>query len=421
MTGGDPAPIENAAVVVEDGTIRWCGRERDLPAEYQPRPAEGGGSVEKEAVDREVAGPEGTDHKVIDGQGGLLTPGFIDCHTHLVWAGSRADEFSARLHGAGYEEIARRGGGILSTVSATREASEEELFELAVPRVRALIRQGVTTIEIKSGYGLSLEHELKQLRVARRLGKELKVDVTTTLLAAHALPPEYANRADDYIGLVCEEIIPAAAEEGLADAVDAFCERIAFSREQVERVFRAASDYGLPVKLHAEQLSNQRGTELVAGFGGLSADHIEYLSPEGIAAMAEAGTTGVLLPGAFYTLRETQCPPVTSMREAGVPMAVATDANPGSSPLVSLQLMLNMACTLFRLTPEEALSGVTANAARALGLKDRGTIAAGNRADLALWKVESPAELPYLFGVNRLERLWHNGQPVSLPNDDFCG
>lgn len=400
MTSPDLGRIEDAAVVIDGDTIAWCGREADLPDSYRPGGAGGAGIVH------------------IDGRGGVLTPGFIDCHTHLVWAGSRADEFSARLHGAGYEEIARRGGGIVSTVRATRAASEDELFELAAPRVRALIRQGVTQLEIKSGYGLTLADELKQLRVARRVGRDFPVDVITTLLAAHAVPPEYAGRADDYIRVVCDEILPAAQEEGLADAVDAFCERIAFTREQTGQVFRKASEIGLPVKLHAEQLSDQGGASLVAEYGGLSADHLEYLSEAGVEAMARAATVAVLLPGAFYTLRERQLPPVEALREAGVAMAVATDANPGSSPLVNLQLMLNMACTLFRLTPEEALLGVTANAARALGTAVRGTIAAGQRADLALWDVESPEELPYLFGVNRLRRLWHDGEPVELPEAD---
>lgn len=370
-------PLENAAIVIEQDVIRWVGTDNELPAQYA-------------GLTR------------FDGEGCLVTPGLIDCHTHLVWAGSRANEFSMRLHGASYEDVANAGGGILSTVKATRAASEDELYALAKPRAEALIAQGVTEIEIKSGYGLELETELKQLRVARRLGQALPVKVHTTFLAAHALPPEYADNADSYIEYICSTILPAAAAEGLVDAVDAFCERIAFSTAQTEKLFKQAHALGLPVKLHAEQLSDQDGAALVARYQGLSADHLEYLSEAGIKAMAESGTVAVLLPGAFYFLRETRYPPIETLRRYQVPIAIATDANPGSSPIHSAQLMLHMACTIFRLTPEEALQGMTCHAARALGSQSSGEIKAGNRADLALWKVSAAAELCYQFGMNPL-------------------
>lgn len=377
-----------AAVVVEDDKIAWLGATAELPQRYK------------------------TGGEAIDGDGGLVTPGLIDCHTHLVWAGSRADEFSMRLHGASYEEIAQQGGGIISTVKATRAASEDELFELARERALTLSSQGVTELEIKSGYGLEQETELKQLRVARRLGRELPMRVRTTFLGAHALPPEYADNADGYIDLICNQMLPTAHAEGLVDAVDVFCERIGFSRAQTQRVFDTAASLGLPVKLHAEQLSDQDGAALVAEYGGLSADHLEYLSPAGIAAMKKAGCVAVLLPGAFYFLRETKYPPIEALREAGVPIAIATDANPGSSPIHNLPLMLNMACTLFRMTPEEALLGITAHAAQALGSQQSGTLAVGQHADLALWQVQSPAELCYQFGVNPLRGLWQGGKRV---------
>jgi imidazolonepropionase len=323
----------------------------------------------------------------------------IDCHTHIVYAGTRSDEFEARLNGAAYEEIARRGGGIVSTVRATRAASEQELYEASLRRVHALLAEGVTTLEIKSGYGLDLENERKMLRVARRIGQELPVTVKTTFLGAHALPMEYAGRADDFIDSVCNTMMPALAQEGLVDAVDVFCERIGFSSAQTERVFAKARALGLPVKLHAEQLSDQGGAALAARYGGLSADHLEYLSLDGITAMKDAGTVAVLLPGAFYFLRETKLPPLQALREAGVPVALATDCNPGTSPMTSLLLAMNMACTLFRMTPLEALAGVTIHAASALGMADEtGTLEIGKRADLALWAVSSPGEMAYGIG-----------------------
>lgn len=344
------------------------------------------------------------------GRGGVMTPGLVDCHTHLVFGGVRADEFEARLEGASYEDIARRGGGILSTVLATREASEQTLFNAALPRLKALVEEGVTTVEIKSGYGLDVPNELKMLRVARRLGEALPVRVFTTLLGAHALPPEYENDSDGYIDLVRNEMMPAAAAEGLVDAVDVFCEKIAFSVAQCERVFKAAQAHGLPIKAHAEQLSNLGGAAMAARHGALSADHIEYLDDAGIAAMREAGSVAVILPGAFHTLRETQQPPIAGLREAGVPMAVATDANPGSSPIFMPTLMLNLACTLFRMTPQEALAGMTANGAAALGLKGQGQLHEGAVADLCIWDVETPAELAYAVQPSRLRQRVYQGE-----------
>ncbi|HET9821069.1 MAG TPA: imidazolonepropionase [Burkholderiaceae bacterium] len=376
-----PAPwgwIDDGALLAEGDRIAWVGPDAALPATT--------------AADAEV-----------DAQGALLTPGLIDAHTHLVYGGDRAAEFELRLQGAGYEAIARAGGGIRSTVAATRAASEDTLFATAARRARALMAEGVTTIEVKSGYGLSEGHEARCLAVARRLGRELPLCVRTTSLAAHALPPEYADRADAYIDDACTWLARQHAA-GLVDAVDAFCDTIGFTPAQTRRVFDAARALGLPVKLHAEQLSNQHGAALAAGYGALSADHLEHLDEAGIAAMAHAGTVAMLLPGAFYFLRETKLPPVAALRAAGVPMAVATDHNPGSSPALSLLLMLNMACTLFRLTPEEAFAGVTVHAARALGLADRGRLAPGLRADLALWDAEHPRELAYRFGVNPLLR-----------------
>jgi imidazolonepropionase len=342
--------------------------------------------------------------------GRLVTPALIDCHTHLVFGGNRAMEFEMRLNGASYEEVARAGGGIISTVKATREASEDALFIDALPRIDALIAEGVTTLEIKSGYGLEVEAELRMLRVARRLGQERPVTVITTFLGAHASPPEYAGRDDDYIDDVGIPALRAAHAEGLVDAVEAFCEGIAFQPAQVARVFDVAQELGLPVKIHAEQLSNLGGAKMAAQYGAISADHIEYLDEDGVVAMAAAGTTAVILPGAFYTLRETQMPPIDLLRKHNVPMAVATDANPGSSPLTSLLLAMNMAATLFRMTPEEALAGTTRNAAQALGLSDRGMIAAGMRADLAVWNVEEPAELVYRIGFNPLHTRIFGGQ-----------
>ncbi len=387
-TGAAYGAVEDGAIAVRGGRIAWVGPREALPAGTAHAPAYSGG-------------------------GRWVTPGLIDCHTHLVYGGSRAREFELRLEGASYEEIARAGGGILSTVDATRAASDEALYRSAVPRLRALVAEGVTTLEIKSGYGLDRDAELKSLRVARRLGETHPVDVVTTFLGAHALPPEYRDRADAYIDFVCGEALPAAVEAGLVDAVDAFCERIGFSAQQVARVFEAAQALGLPVKLHAEQLSDQGGAELAARYRALSADHLEYVSEAGIRALRAAGTVAVLLPGAFYFLRESQLPPIERLRAAGVPMAVATDSNPGTSPACSLLLMLNMACTLFRLTPEEALAGVTRNAARALGLDaSRGTLEAGKAADFVLWDIEHPAELAYRFGFNPCHQVVKAGRVV---------
>jgi imidazolonepropionase len=363
----------DGAVRVRDGRITWVGPRADAPVD---------GAT------------------LVDGGGCWLTPGLIDCHTHIVHAGNRSDEFEARLNGASYEDIARAGGGIMSTVRATRAATEDELLRQSLPRVASLLAEGVTTIEIKSGYGLDLESEARMLRVARRVATELPVSVATTFLGAHALPPEFGGRPDDYIGAVCA-MLPQLAAEGLVDAVDAFCERIGFSNAQTERVFDAARRLALPVKLHAEQLSDQRGAELVARYNGLSADHLEHLGAEGVAAMAAAGTVAVLLPGAYYFLRDTTPPPVALLRAAGVAMAVATDCNPGTSPLTSILLAMNMACTLWRLTPQEALAGCTVNAARALGRQaDIGTIEVGKRADFALWDIARPADLSYAMGLN---------------------
>jgi imidazolonepropionase len=369
--------IPRGAVVIEGDRILWTGPEAQLPDTSLP-------------------------HHDMGGR--LITPALIDCHTHIVFAGDRAREFEMRLQGASYEEVARAGGGILSTVTATRAASEDDLFAQSLPRLYAILAGGAATVEIKSGYGLDLETELRMLRVARRLGQARDATVSTTFLGAHAVPPEYRGRGDDYL---TEQAIPAlraAHAEGLVDAVDAFCEGIAFSPDQVARVLAEAQVLGLPVKLHAEQLSNLNGAALAARHGALSADHLEYLDAAGVQAMAKAGTVAVILPGAFYTLRETQLPPIELLRAAGVPMAVATDCNPGSSPLTSLPLAMNMACTLFRLTPEEALLGTTAHAARALGLPDRGRIAPGLRADLAVWDANHPAELCYHIGSVALHR-----------------
>ncbi len=378
--------IRDAAIAVKDGKIAWLGTCADLPADYQS--------------------------KVIhDGQGTWLTPGLIDCHTHLVYAGNRSNEFEARLNGVAYEEIARQGGGIVSTVKATRLATEDQLLAESLPRLRSSLAEGVTTIEIKSGYGLDTDTEAKILRVARALPQQFSVRVCTTFLGAHALPPEFAGRADDYVDEVCERMLPAIAAEGLADAVDVFCEKIGFTPAQTERVFQQAQSLGLPVKLHAEQLSDQGGAALTAKYRGLSADHLEYLSDEGIAAMRAAGTVAVLLPGAFYFLRETKLPPISALRDAGVPMAVASDCNPGTSPMTSLLLSMNMACTLFRLTPLEALQGVTINAAKALGLaKEIGSLEVGKAADFALWKITRPADLSYLIGINPHHATVFQGQ-----------
>jgi imidazolonepropionase len=373
--------IENGAVVISADRIKWVGAEKELPDEF--------------------AGLQG---KNLEGR--LVTPALIDCHTHLVYGGSRSTEFELRLNGASYEEIARNGGGILSTVTATRNASEDELLAQSLPRLDAFLAEGVATIEIKSGYGLDIETEIKMLRVARQLGKERSVRVKTSFLGAHAIPPEFSGKADAYIDFVCEEVLQAVHYENLADAVDGFCENIAFSPNQISRVFEKAKSFGLPVKLHAEQLSNLGGARLAAKYGALSADHLEFLDQTGVEVMGESGTVAVLLPGAFYTLRETQLPPLDSLRKAEVPIAIATDCNPGSSPLTSILLCMNMACTLFRMTPEEALCGVTIIAAQALGIGDEvGTIEVGKKAELAVWNVDQPAELAYRVGFNPLEEM----------------
>ncbi|WP_421261995.1 imidazolonepropionase [Aeromonas jandaei] len=346
-----------------------------------------------------------------DMQGKLATPGLIDCHTHLIFAGSRAEEFELRQQGVPYAEIARRGGGIISTVRATRAASEEQLFELALPRVKSLIREGVTTVEIKSGYGLTLDDELKMLRVARRLGEALPIRVKTTLLAAHAVPPEYRDDPDSWVETICQEIIPAAAEAGLADAVDVFCEHIGFSLAQTEQVYLAADQYGLPVKGHMDQLSNLGGSTLAANFGALSVDHLEYLDPQGILALAQRGVVATLLPTAFYFLKETKLPPVAALRKAGVAMAVSSDINPGTAPIVSLRMAMNMACTLFGLTPVEAMVGVTRHAAKALGEQEHlGQLRVGMAADFLIWHCAHPAELSYMVGVDQLAGRIFNGE-----------
>jgi imidazolonepropionase len=377
--------IPDAALAIEGETVVWAGPRADIPGPYDDLPA--------------------TD---LDGR--LVTPGLIDCHTHIVFAGDRAGEFEMRLNGASYEEVARAGGGILSTVTATRAASQAELLAAALSRADQMIAGGATTIEVKSGYGLTVGDELKMLRVARQIGALRPVRVLTTHLAAHAVPPEFKGRADAYIDEVAIPSLRAAHAEGLIDAVDAFCEGIAFLPAQVERLFNAAKDLGLDIKLHAEQLSDLKGAVLAARFGALSADHLEYLEPDGVAAMAAAGTVAVILPGAFYTLRETQPPPIAALRAEGVPMALATDCNPGSSPITSLTLTMNMACTLFRLTPLEALQGVTVNAARALGLTRCGTVAVGQRADLAVWDARHPAELAYRIGATPLHARIFGGR-----------
>jgi imidazolonepropionase len=383
MTRGAPyGLVEAGAVLVRDGRVAWVGPDAEAPA--------AGGEVMQ-----------------LDGR--LLTPALIDCHTHVVFGGDRAREFELRLQGASYEEVARAGGGIMSTVRATRAADAAALLAAALPRADALIAEGVTTIEIKSGYGLDTETELRMLRVAREIGRVRPVRVRTTFLGAHAVPD--GRDPDGYIDEICIPALRAAHAEGLVDAVDAFCEGIAFTPAQVRRVFAAARDLGLPVKVHAEQLSNLGGAKLAAEFGGLSADHVEYVDAEAVRAMAAAGTAAVILPGAYYTLRETQAPPIGLFREHAVPMAVATDCNPGTAPMTSLLLAMNMACTLFRMTPEEALAGATRNAARALGLDDCGRIAPGLRADLAVWDVAHPAELAYRIGFNPLHARIFGGQP----------
>ncbi|WP_422366270.1 imidazolonepropionase [Pelagibius sp.] len=377
--------IRGGALVVEGTHIVWVGSEQSLPETFRS-------------------------HEALDLEGRLVTPGLIDCHTHIVHGGNRAREFEMRLEGASYEEIARVGGGILSTVKATRAAGEEELLEQALVRVDALLTQGVTTLEIKSGYGLDIETELVMLRVARRIQEQRPVQVRTSFLGAHAVPPEFEHRADAYIETVCLPALAAAHAEGLVDAVDGFCEGIAFTPMQIAEVFDGAQSLGLPVKLHAEQLSNLGGAQLAARYKALSADHLEHASDADAAAMARAGTVAVILPGAFYTLRETKHPAIDSFRAHGVAMAVATDCNPGSSPLTSILLAMNMAATLFRMTPEECLAGVTRHAGKALGLDDVGVLRTGARADLAIWDVESPAELSYRIGFNPLWKRMFGGR-----------
>ncbi|WP_026137055.1 imidazolonepropionase [Pseudomonas sp. CBZ-4] len=389
MAGGKYSIIEDAALVTAGRLIEWIGPLAELP--------------------------QGDYAQLHDLQGAWVTPGLIDCHTHTVFGGNRSGEFEQRLEGVSYAEIAAKGGGIASTVRATRAASEDELFDSAHKRLRSLLRDGVTTVEIKSGYGLDLANERKMLRVARRLGEALPVSVRATCLAAHALPPEYKDRADDYIEHICSEMLPALAAEGLVDAVDAFCEYLAFSTEQVERVFKVAQHLGLPVKLHAEQLSSLHGSSLAARYHALSADHLEFMTEEDAIAMAASGTVAVLLPGAFYFLRETQLPPMDALRKHGVKIAIASDLNPGTSPALSVRLMLNMACTLFRMTPEEALAGATQHAATALGMGDtHGSLEVGKVADFVAWQIDRPADLAYWLGGELDKRVVRHGVDVTV-------
>ncbi|MBB6289836.1 MULTISPECIES: imidazolonepropionase [unclassified Pseudomonas] len=389
MAQGKYSIIEDAAMVTVGSLIEWIGPRSEVPtADYA---------------------------QVHDLQGAWVTPGLIDCHTHTVFGGNRSGEFEQRLEGVSYADIAAKGGGIASTVRATRAATEDELFASAHKRLRSLLRDGVTTVEIKSGYGLDLANERKMLRVARRLGDALPVSVRATCLAAHALPPEYKDRADDYIEHICAEMLPALAAEGLVDAVDAFCEYLAFSTEQVERVFKVAQQLGLPVKLHAEQLSSLHGSSLAARYHALSADHLEFMTEEDAIAMAAAGTVAVLLPGAFYFLRETQLPPMDALRKHGVKIAIASDLNPGTSPALSVRLMLNMACTLFRMTPEEALAGATQHAATALGMGDtHGSLEVGKVADFVAWQIDRPADLAYWLGGELDKRVVRHGVDVTV-------
>jgi imidazolonepropionase len=390
--------IANAAIVANNGKIVWLGPEQNLPAQWMD------------------SKKDNASNPVIDCAGRLITPGLIDCHTHLVYAGDRAAEFEARLNGASYEEISRAGGGINSTVRVTREATPQELKSQSAVRLNALLAEGVTTIEIKSGYGLALEHEQKTLVAARELGRDFPVDVVTTFLGAHAIPPEYAGRADEYVSAVIEMLVELNSN-GLVDNVDAFCERIGFTTTQVRRVFEKAKALGLPVKLHAEQLSDSAGTELACEFNALSCDHLEWLSDAGVSAMQNSGTVAVLLPAAYYYLRETKLPPIEALRAAKVPIALSTDCNPGSSPCTSILLVLNMASTLFRLTPEEALVGVTRNAALALGLSDRGVLAIGKKADFIIWNVQQPAQLVYALGASPLHSVVKNGAQIEKVSD----
>jgi len=379
MSGDDYGVIDDGAIAISEGKIAWIGERQDLP------------------------GNTSGDTRSLGGR--WVTPALIDCHTHLVFAGDRSGEFEARQKGASYEDIARAGGGIMSTVKATRDASADELYAAALPRVQALAAEGVGTIEIKSGYGLNIDSELKMLAVARQLGEATPVTIRTTLLAAHTVPPEYKDKADDYIDLVCDELLPAVVTGHLADAVDAYCESIAFDGDQVARLFARATELGMPVKLHADQLSDGGGAELAARFKALSADHLEYTSAPGVKAMAQAGAVAVLLPGAFLTLGETQLPPIDTMRELAVPIAIATDCNPGTSPICSLRTAMMLAARQFGLTPEECLAGTTREAARALGLDDRGVLETGKRADLAVWDIGHPRELAYWIGSPQLQSL----------------
>ena len=385
--------ILDGALAIANGKISWLGPRADLPKSLSAKLTH-------------------------DGKGHWLTPGLIDCHTHIVYAGNRSNEFEARLGGTSYEDIARAGGGIAATVAATRACTEDELFEQSTVRVERLLSEGVTTLEIKSGYGLDIETEAKILRVARRIGTQLPVNIKTTFLGAHAVPAEYRGRADAYIDMVCKEMLPRLHAQGLVDAVDAFCENIGFNLAQTERVFAAAKSLGLPVKLHAEQLSDSSGAELVARYGGLSADHLEYLSSTSIAEMATSQTVAVLLPGAFYFLRETKVPPIDALRAAKVPIAVATDCNPGTSPMTSILLAMNMACTLFRLTPCGALRGTTIHAAQALGVTaTHGSLALGKAADLALWAIDRPSDLSYAIGANPCVAVVKAGEISNLHFD----
>lgn len=378
--------IEKATMVIENDYIAWIGKEDELPNHY--------------------------DYEIENAKGDYMSPGLIDCHTHLIYGGNRIDEFEKRLNGKSYEEIAKNGGGILSTVNATREATEEELIKSAQKRLSHLKSEGVTTIEIKSGYGLNTETELKMLSVAKTLNRSDEIDIIPTFLGAHGLPKEYSDNKSGYINLIIDEMLPKVAEQNLAVAVDGFCETIGFSYDDIEKIFIKATDLGLDIKLHAEQLSDQKGAALAAKYGALSADHLEYLTEESILKMKEAGTIAVLLPGAYYTLGDIMCPPVELLRKHRVPMAVASDCNPGSSPVLSLKLMINMACTLFKLTPEEALAGVTRNAAKAMGLKDRGMIKDGMLADLVRWDIDHPAELAYHVGGNQVKSVLKSGKQV---------
>lgn len=378
--------IENTAMVIENDYVAWIGPEKELPNHY--------------------------DYEMEDAKGDYMSPGLIDCHTHLIYGGNRIDEFEKRLNGVSYEEIAKEGGGILSTVQATRDATEAELIKSANKRLSHLKAEGVTTIEIKSGYGLNTETELKMLSVARTINVNNDIDVIATFLGAHAIPDEYKNNRDDYIDLIINEMLPKIAEQKMATAVDGFCETIGFQYQEMEKIFIKAKELGLNVKLHAEQLSNQNGAKLAAKYGALSADHLEHLTEDAILNMKEAGTIAVLLPGAYYTLRDSKCPPIDLLRKHKVPMAVATDCNPGSSPVLSLKLMINMASTIFQLTPEEAIAGVTRNAAKALGLRDRGLIKEGMLADLVRWDIEHPAELAYYVGGIQVKSVIKNGKIV---------